>query len=88
MYYVYMLYSAVVDRYYVGQTSNLEDRIKRHNQGRSKYTKSGIPWNLVYKEGFETRSDAKKKESKVKQSENREDLVRFIRSDSNEITSV
>lgn len=34
MYYVYMLYSAILDRYYVGQTSNLEDRLKRHNQGR------------------------------------------------------
>lgn len=58
MYYVYMLYSTIVDRYYVGQTSNLEERLKRHNQGRSKYTKSDIPWKLVYKESFETRSDA------------------------------
>lgn len=87
MYYGYILYSAVVDRYYVGQTSNLEDRLKRHNQGRSKYTKSGIPWNLVYKESFENQTDAKEKERKIKNSESREDLVRFIQSESNEITS-
>lgn len=60
-----MLYSAVIDRYYVGQTSNLEDRLKRHNHGRSKYTKSGIPWKLVYKESFETRSEAMKKGKEV-----------------------
>lgn len=87
MFYVYMLYSAVVDRYYVGQTSNLEDRIKRHNQGRSKYTKSGIPWKLVYKERFENQSDAKEKEIEIKQSQSREELIRFIQSKSNEIKS-
>lgn len=85
MYYVYMLYSAVVDRYYVGQTSNLEDRLKRHNQGRSKYTKSGIPWNLVYKESFETRSESMKREIKLKQSKSREHLVREINTERNEI---
>ena len=85
MYYVYMLYSAVVDRYYVGQTSNLEDRLKRHNQGRSKYTKSGIPWKLVYKESFETRSEAMKSEKKLKQSKSREHLVQVIHTDRNEL---
>lgn len=86
MYYVYMLYSAVVDRYYVGQTSNLEDRIKRHNQGRSRYTKSGIPWNLVYKEGFNNQSSAKEKESEIKRSESREALREYISSQENEMT--
>ncbi|WP_234567579.1 GIY-YIG nuclease family protein [Rhodohalobacter sp. 614A] len=85
MFHIYMLYSAVVDRYYVGQTSNLEDRLKRHNQGRSKYTKSGIPWKLVYKEGFETRSEAMKRESLIKNSASREELVRFISSKQNEL---
>lgn len=84
MYYVYMLYSAIVDRYYVGQTSNLEERLKRHNQGRSKYTKSGIPWKLVYKESFETRSDAMSREMKLKQSKSREHLVQVIHTDRNE----
>jgi putative endonuclease len=85
MFYVYMLYSAVVDRYYVGQTSNLDDRLKRHNQGRSKYTKSGIPWNLVYKERFETSSEAKERESVIKSSSSREELVRFISMKQNEL---
>jgi putative endonuclease len=82
---VYILYSAVVDRYYVGQTSDLQDRLRRHNQGRSKYTKSGIPWNLVYKEGFETRSQAVQREQELKCSKSREHLVRAIRSERNEL---
>jgi putative endonuclease len=74
-----------VDRYYVGQTSDLEDRLKRHNQGRSKYTKSGIPWKLMYKESFETRSEAMAREKKIKSAKNREYLRRIIHTSQNEL---
>ena len=84
-YTVYILYSISVDRYYVGQTSNLEDRLKRHNQGRSKYTKSGIPWKLMYKESFETRSEAMAREKKIKSSESRDQLRSYIHSTENEL---
>ena len=82
-YCVYILYSISVDRYYVGQTSNLEDRLKRHNQGRSKYTKSGIPWTLKYKESFGTRSEAKAREKKFKSAESRDQLRSYIHSAGN-----
>jgi len=85
MYYVYILFSTIVDRYFVGQTSNLEESLKRHNQGRNKYTKSGIPWKLVYKESFKTRSDAANREKKLKQSKSREHLVRVINTDRNDL---
>jgi len=84
-YTVYILYSISVDRYYVGQTSNLEDRLKRHNQGRSKYTKSGIPWKLMYKESFETRSEAMAREKKIKSSESRDQLRSYIHTTENEL---
>ena len=32
MYYVYILYSLTSDKYYVGQTDNLELRLKFHNE--------------------------------------------------------
>jgi putative endonuclease len=85
MFHVYILYSVITDRYYVGQTANLEDRLKRHNQGRSKYTKSGIPWKLVFKKNFENRSDAVKFELKIKSSKSRSELQKYIQSDNNEI---
>jgi len=84
-YCVYILYSVSVDRYYVGQTSNLEDRLVRHNQGRSKYTKSGIPWTLKYKESFATRSEAMAREKKIKASKSRDQLRRYIQSQQNEL---
>lgn len=85
IYTVYILYSVTLDRYYVGLTSNLEDRLKRHNEGKSKYTKSGIPWKLVYQVSFETRSEAKEKEKKIKSSEDREELLGYIQSHANEL---
>jgi len=79
-YTVYILYSLSVDRYYVGQSANLENQLKRHNQGKSKHTKSGIPWTLKYKESFVSRSEAMAREKDIKGSESRVQLVRTIHS--------
>ena len=50
----------------MGQTANLEDRLKRHNEGRVKSTKNGIPWKLVKQLPVEGRSEAVKLERKIK----------------------
>ena len=57
MYTTYILYDLHKDRFYIGQTGNLADRLKRHFNNRSKYTKNGL-WKLVYQESFVTRSEA------------------------------
>ena len=88
MIYVYILYSVVADRYYVGQTSNLEERLDKHNKGESRYTKFGIPWKLMYREGFETRSEAMQREKKLKASKNREHLRRVIHTSRNELKDI
>ena len=63
---VYILYSRSLNRYYIGHSSNLEDRLERHNRGRSKYTKGGEPWKLTWVFDCKTRSDAMKLERKIK----------------------
>ena len=65
-YFVFILYSQKNDRYYVGQTQNLEERLERHNIGRNKSTKSGIPWSLVHYEVVTDRSAALAKERYIK----------------------
>ncbi|MEL6670556.1 MAG: GIY-YIG nuclease family protein [Bacteroidota bacterium] len=70
-YYLYILYSAKIDRYYVGSTSNLSDRLHRHNTGRSKYTKRGIPWEVVYTESFPDRPAAVRREREIKKKKSR-----------------
>ena len=78
MFYVYILYSEKLDIYYTGSTSSLEDRLKRHNQGRSKFTKSGVPWKLIYQKEYPTKSDAYKAELRIKSQKNRKFLEGLI----------
>ena len=66
MFIVYILFSESTGRFYVGFSADLDDRILRHNQGRSKSTKAGIPWNLVHQEAFESRSEAMAREKEIK----------------------
>ncbi len=62
MYFIYVLYSNKINKRYIGSTSNISKRLIEHNSGKSKFTKSGIPWKLVYSEKYETNSEARKRE--------------------------
>ena len=84
---VYILYSPLVDRYFVGKTSNLDKSLDRHNSGKNKHTKTGLPWNLMFKESFDSLEAAREKEVAIKSSANREQLIGFIRGKSNELNS-
>lgn len=66
MYFTYIIQSEVSNKYYVGFTSNIESRLKKHNAGEVGSTKYGIPWRLIYKENFENKSDAWKREQQIK----------------------
>ncbi|KAB3529204.1 GIY-YIG nuclease family protein [Alkaliphilus serpentinus] len=53
--------------YYTGWTVDLEQRLKKHNQGTaSKYTRSRLPVGLVYWEEYKTRSEAQKREATLR----------------------
>jgi putative endonuclease len=66
MFFVYILQSIKDGSYYIGQTSNLEERMDRHNRGGSKFTKARKPYILVYHAIFETRSEAVRREAEIK----------------------
>ena len=65
-YYVYLLYSKISSKYYVGQTANIDKRLKRHHQGIVPSTKSGTPWELVLQIKVSDRSEAMILERKIK----------------------
>jgi len=81
VYTVYILYSKSLDRYYTGHTQDLEDRLTPHNQGRSKATKGGTPWQLVYTETFPTRSQAMQREQAIKRKKSRQYIESLIQSE-------
>ncbi len=63
---MYILYSEKPNKYYVGACINLERRLYEHNIGHSKFTSTGVPWLLKYKEKFPELALAKKCESQIK----------------------
>ncbi|HRE74339.1 MAG TPA: GIY-YIG nuclease family protein [Flavobacteriales bacterium] len=66
MYFVYILYSAQHDKFYIGQTNDLEDRLKRHNSGQVDATKPYLPWEMLIRIEKDTRSEAMILEKKLK----------------------
>ena len=65
---------------YTGITTNLRDRLRRHNIGKaSKYTRSRKPLELIYSEEFNTKSQAMRREIEIKRlsAANKKKLIRF-----------
>jgi putative endonuclease len=48
MYYVYILQSTITNKFYKGQTDNLERRLKEHNNKEEKSTAPYAPWILLW----------------------------------------
>ena len=47
-YYVYILHSSKLNRFYIGTTDNVDKRVEEHNTSKymDAFTTKGIPWNL------------------------------------------
>ena len=78
MFHVYILQSEKNKKYYIGSTSNLENRIKRHFEGRSKYTRKYLPYKLIYTEVYETKREALSRERYLKNLKNHRYIEKII----------
>ena len=62
MYRVYVLKSEVDSFHYIGHTADLEERLRIHNRGRVRSTKSHRPFKVIYSEEYSTKSEAQTRE--------------------------
>lgn len=65
-YTVYILYSQRDRKLYVGCTSDIEERLRRHRTGQVPATKDRLPVDLVHAEKFESKADAFNRERFLK----------------------
>ena len=79
MFYVYVLRSVEKGRRYVGMTNHLDRRLKEHNEGKNRSTKGFAPFELVYIEEFEERTEARKREKYLKSGIGREYLDNVLK---------
>ena len=77
MYVVYILQN-LKHQYYTGYTGDLEKRLRKHNSGGSQFTRHKGPWRLVYKELFDTKQKAYKRERQVKSYKGGEAFKRLL----------
>jgi len=66
MYYVYILESLVDGDFYKGCTENYEKRLHEHNDGRSQFTRTKMPWKLIFAQAFDTKQQALIREKQLK----------------------
>ena len=78
--YCYILYSEKLKKYYVGSTPDIERRLYEHNRGKEKFTKTGIPWILVYREIYGSLAEARKREQQIKKQKSRKYIEQIISS--------
>jgi putative endonuclease len=78
--YCYILFSRKLNKYYVGSTPDMERRLDDHNRGKEKFTRTGVPWELVYTETFEDLTIARRRELEIKKKKSRKYIESLIRS--------
>ena len=66
MAWVYILQSEVNNRFYIGSTDDLEQRLLEHNAGNSGYTKFSRPFMIVFSQEYKTLKDARYIENRLK----------------------
>lgn len=79
-FYVYILYSERLDKYYIGHSANMEDRIYRHRNSGSKFTKSASDWKVVHTQIVNSKSEAYKREMEIKSKKSRRYIEWLINS--------
>lgn len=61
-FYVYILLSRKDNKFYIGFTSNLKQRLTQHAKGEVRSTKNRRPFKLIHYEYFVNETDAKARE--------------------------
>lgn len=55
-----------------GTTKDLQRRLKEHNSGKTKSIKAFRPWEIIYKEEYNSEAEAVKREKYLKSGSGRE----------------
>ncbi|RLD58138.1 MAG: GIY-YIG nuclease family protein [Bacteroidetes bacterium] len=78
-YFVYIIYSKNIDKFYIGFTKNISERIRKHNSNHKGFTGKTNDWVIVYNEEFKTKSEAYSREREIKSWKNRNKITELIK---------
>jgi len=75
---VYVLRSLKNGRLYTGSTNDLQRRMEEHARGKTVYTRHAGPFELIFREEYATRLEARRRELFLKSGQGREELKRLL----------
>jgi putative endonuclease len=78
MTYLYILESLTNERFYIGVANDPEERLLAHNAGYNRSTKPYLPYKMIFKISFETKSLAMERERKLKNLKSRKKILEWI----------
>ena len=78
---VYILHSSKLEEYYIGQTSDLSERIDLHNSGffDHSFTSKANDWTLVFSLNCDSRKQALSIEKHIKRMKSRKYIENLIK---------
>jgi putative endonuclease len=79
MYYVYVLKSHLDDKLYIGYTTNLENRLREHENGEVISIRTRRPFELIFYESYRSMEDAKRREKYFKTAKGKSSLRMMLR---------
>jgi putative endonuclease len=79
MFYVYVLKSQMDGNLYIGYTTNLKNRLQKHQNGEVLSTSPRRPFELIFYEGYKNMEDAKRREGYLKTSKGKSSLRMMLR---------
>ena len=78
MWYLYILFSDSISKFYIGISNDMQQRLEFHNRLGHGFTKSGRPWKLVWSKEFLTREEAAYWESFIKKQKSHSIIEKVI----------
>ena len=79
MFFVYILINKTSTRTYVGSTNDVARRLKEHNKGSVKSSKSYVPYNILNVEEFSTLREARVREKFYKTTSGRRIIAEMMK---------
>ena len=76
--FVYIVHSTSRNRFYIGASSQPEERLKKHNNRHKGFTASAADWKIVHREEFENKTEALAREKEIKSWKSAERIRQLI----------
>ena len=85
MFTTYILYSAMLNKFYIGFTTDvIEIRLQKHLYNHKGFTSKAKDWQIVYIEKFDTKAAAMQREKEIKSWKSKTKIQQLISNRSTE----